>query len=110
MDCFVYFYQAEEETENNSVIGNMPLHASHDIIETNNVDFQPMLEGVVTQTGQPKRDKNVYIPPTPLNVTTGDTTCISIPIDIDIFFPSRNKSRLWFNKLQGLLHHWFKCC
>ena len=85
MDCSVAFYPTEEKTKHKVVIKNMPFDASHDTIETNNVDFQSMQEGVVTQIGKRKKSK-VDIPPIPPNVTTNDATCISTPIDVDKSF------------------------
>ena len=104
MDCFAAFYPAKTEDERKVVNGSTPLDALEDTIETNNVDFQPMQEGVVTQTGKRKRGKKVDIALTPPNVTTNDATSIFTPIEVDNFSPSHNKSQLWFNNLQGLLH------
>ena len=86
VDCSAAFYPAEEEAERKAVIGSTPLDALQDTTETNNVDFQPMKENVVTQTGKRKRGKKVDIPPTPPNPTTNDATCISTPIDVDKAF------------------------
>ena len=86
VDCSVAFYPAEEEAERKAVIGSMPLDASQDAIETNDVGFQPIQEGVVTQTGKRKRGKKVDILPTPPKVTTNDATDKSTPIDVDNFF------------------------
>jgi hypothetical protein len=74
VDCSANFYPAEEEAEHKAVIESTPFDASQDAIETNNVGFQPMQEGVVTQTGKRKRGKNVDIPPTLPTVTTNDAT------------------------------------
>ena len=86
VDCSVAFYPAEEEAERKAVIGSMPLDASQDAIETNDVGFQPMQEGVITQTGKCKRGKNDDMLPTPLKVTTNDATDKSTLIDVDKFF------------------------
>ena len=62
------------------MIESTPLDASQDAIETNNVGFQPLQEGVITQTEKRKRGKKVDILRTPLKVTTNDATNISTPI------------------------------
>ena len=38
---------------------------------------------MVTQTKKREKNKKIDNPPTPLNITTDDATCISTPIDID---------------------------
>ena len=82
----VFNYPAEEEVERKATIRSTSLDASHDAIETSNVNFQPVQVGVVTQTGNRKRGKNVDILPTPSKVITNDATDISTPVDVDNFF------------------------
>jgi hypothetical protein len=101
VDCSVVFYPAEEDAERKAVIGSTPLDASQDAIETNNVGFQPMQEGVVTQTGKRKRGKKVDIPPTLSTVTTNDATSLSTPIDVDKFFFFSQEVSILVQQLAG---------